>query len=101
MSDTPMVDDRLQFAEDVEGRQPVILASFARQLERELQEARIQLDVLVNMFDRIEREAFSLDDTIGGEEHDAYIIRKVSQLKAEIEALKQEIAERNERDGCA
>ena len=35
MSDTPMVDDRLQFAEDVEGRQPVILASFARQLERE------------------------------------------------------------------
>ena len=36
MSDTPMVDDRWQLALDVEHSQPVVLASFARQLEREL-----------------------------------------------------------------
>ena len=38
MSDTPMVDDRWQLALDVEHSQPVVLASFARQLERELNE---------------------------------------------------------------
>jgi len=40
MSDTPMVDDRWQYAEDIGRREPVVLAAFARHLERELNEQR-------------------------------------------------------------
>ena len=55
MSDTPMVDDRWQFAENIEGRQPVVLASFARHLERELnQQLKInqQLAMRLNAYER-------------------------------------------------
>lgn len=43
MSDTPMVDDRWQLALDVEHSQPVVLAAFARHLERELNEQKAKV----------------------------------------------------------
>ena len=76
MSDTPMVDDRLQFAGDVEGRQPVVLASFARHLETELNEQKAKVRNLTAwLYDIYELGADSMSvglavNALNGEPHD-------------------------------
>ena len=64
-----------------------VWADFARRLERERDEAELKRREIYNQLHRVCLEAFDMDDTIGGEPFDDYLLRKIGWLKETKAAL--------------
>ena len=79
MSDTPRADEVIEGYDAARG---IMLEKLAKELERELNAAHNQLD-------RICKDGFGNDDTIGLEPADDYVLR---QLKNERDEARQKLA---------
>lgn len=57
------------------------------ELKAELDRVTKERAELMAMLDRVVREGFGLDDTVGGEPYDAYLLRKLAELRRDLERL--------------